>query len=224
LSNRSKLLVLVVTLSAVVLTGCARSGETTSVVIPDAGADGGAATSALASALASAAATSGATTSGAAAGPTSGAASGVLGGALASALAGAGGSGAATGASAGASASFTVISPPGEVGAFDLPSGNLGCAVQSDGVRCDILQRTWKPSPKPASCDFDWGQGMVVGPNGADFSCTSDSLIGSGPKVAYGSLVKGSNYACEVTAAGVNCYNLVTRHGFRLSRTAAQIY
>ena len=42
--------------------------------------------------------------------------------------------------------------------------------------------------------------------------------------MAYGTLVKGGDYACEVTAAGVNCYNLTTGHGFRLSRTLAQAY
>ena len=215
MSNRSKLLVLVVTLSALVLAGCGSSGETTSVVIPDGG--GEAATSAPTSAVAT-------DTPGAATGAASGAASGALGGALASALAGAGGSGAASGAATAASASFTVMAPPGPVGAFDLPSGNLGCMVRAEGVRCDIVQHTWTPTPKPASCEFDWGQGMVLGPEGADFSCISDTVMGSGPKVAYGTLVKGSDYACEVTAAGVDCYNLTTRHGFRLSRTVAQIY
>ena len=219
MSNRSKLPAVVVMLAALALSGCGKASDTTSVVIPDGGADGGA-TSAPVSAGATDAAT------GTAPGPSGKSGSGALGGALASALAGAGGSGAPSGASSGAApASFTVIAPPADSGgAFDLPSGNLGCAVQPDGVRCDILQRTWKPTPKPASCEFDWGQGMVVGPNGADYSCISDTLIGSGPKVAYGTLVKGSNYACEVTAAGVNCYSLTTHHGFRLSRTAAQVY
>jgi hypothetical protein len=208
-SNRSKRVLLVVMSTVLLLTGCGSSATTESVVVPDGG--GGAATSAPASVAATA-------VTGAASGGASGSSSGA-GGALASALVGAGGSG--TGAAA---ASFTVIAPPGDIGVFQLPSGNLGCTVQPDGVRCDIMQRTWKPSPQPASCEFDWGQGMVVGPDGADFSCVSDTLLGSGPTVAYGTLVKGSGYACEVTVAGVNCYSLTSKHGFRLSRTLAQAY
>jgi hypothetical protein len=214
LSNRSKLVVVVIS-TVLLLTGCGSSATTESVVVPDGG--GGAATSAPVSADATAA-------TGAASGGASRSRSGTggaLGGALASALTGAGRSGTAA---ATAAASFTVIAPPGDIGVFQLPSGNLACTVQPDGVRCDIMQRTWKPSPQPASCEFDWGQGMVVGPDGADYSCVSDTLLGSGPTVAYGTQVKGSGYACEVTAAGVDCYSLKTKHGFRLSRTLAQAY
>jgi hypothetical protein len=205
--------------TALVLAGCGSSATTESVVVPDGG--GGGATGAPASA-------GSATADGSPSGGASRSGSGALGGALASALAGAGGSGSASGTAAvsgrGAAASFRVIAPPGDIGVFQLPSGNLACTVQPDGVRCDIMQRTWRPSPQPATCEFDWGQGMVVGPGGADYSCVSDSLLGSGPTVAYGTLVKGGDYACEVTAAGVNCYNLTTGHGFRLSRTLAQAY
>src|SRR5690349_1741503 len=35
---------------------------------------------------------------------------------------------------------------------FQSPSGNIGCVIAGDIARCDIVQRTWQPPARPASC------------------------------------------------------------------------
>ena len=40
---------------------------------------------------------------------------------------------------------------------FTSPSGNIGCFIDVDYVRCDIAQRSWTPPARPADCEFDYG-------------------------------------------------------------------
>ena len=47
---------------------------------------------------------------------------------------------------------------------FQSPSGNIACAMGGGIVRCDILEHSWSPPPKPSSCDLDWGNGVAGRP------------------------------------------------------------
>ena len=46
--------------------------------------------------------------------------------------------------------------------AFRSPSSNIGCYLKADYVRCDIDERNWKPPPRPADCEWDYGQGIKL--------------------------------------------------------------
>ena len=35
---------------------------------------------------------------------------------------------------------------------FTSPSGNIGCMLTDDLLRCDITARDWSPPPRPADC------------------------------------------------------------------------
>ena len=67
---------------------------------------------------------------------------------------------------------------------FTSPSGNIGCLLTDDLLRCDIAARDWSPPPRPADCpDFtDFGQGISLHPYGpARFVCAGDTTMASAP-------------------------------------------
>src|SRR5215204_4295943 len=45
-----------------------------------------------------------------------------------------------------------------ELTGFVAPSGNVSCMIDADWARCDIIDRDWSPPPRPADCEFDYGQ------------------------------------------------------------------
>lgn len=115
--------------------------------------------------------------------------------------------------------SGTPPKPTGPLVYFTLPSGNIGCVMQSDGVaRCDIRQRVWAPPARPADCnpDYDFGQGLVLGAT-ARFVCATDTALIGAPVLANGSSLRAGPYQCRSDEDGVECINLDTGHGFLLS-------
>src|SRR4029078_7485935 len=61
---------------------------------------------------------------------------------------------------------------------FETPSHNIGCYVSAHDARCDIRKHDWTPPPEPKSCikiGLDYGQGLVGGPNRAEFVCAGDT-------------------------------------------------
>jgi len=102
---------------------------------------------------------------------------------------------------------------------FKVPSGNIGCIVDSLGARCDINKRSWKPPPKPRSCDGDYGQGLAVEKRGrGDLVCAGDTVLFGRKTVGYGDSVTRGRFRCRVKRSGVRCVNTRSRHGFSLSR------
>src|SRR5918998_6452226 len=51
-----------------------------------------------------------------------------------------------------------------ELTGFRSPSGNVGCFIDPAYVRCDIAEAGWSPPPRPADCEFDYGQGIALEP------------------------------------------------------------
>ncbi len=94
---------------------------------------------------------------------------------------------------------------------FSSPSGNIGCALNRRYARCDIKKHTYSPPPKPANCDFDWGNSLQVHKR-ARFICISDRVL------QYGDSLRLGNKKCTRRRSGMVCRNLRTEHGFRLSR------
>lgn len=111
--------------------------------------------------------------------------------------------------------------PAAADGTFRTPSKNIACAVETFGVRCDIQKRDWSPPPKPRSCRFDWGSGLNLGNRGrARINCTSDTLLGQGRILNYGSSMTAGRFTCRSRTSGVRCVNTKNGHGFTMSRQA----
>jgi hypothetical protein len=115
--------------------------------------------------------------------------------------------------------------PTGPSVQFTMPSGNIGCTMQSDGgvVRCDIHQRDWAPPAKPADCNYDFGQGLVLGTT-ASFVCASDTALIGAPVLPYGSTSRQGKYECRSDEGGVTCTNLESGHGFLLSSAEYRLF
>lgn len=114
----------------------------------------------------------------------------------------------------------------GDIVGFTSPSGNIGCILDDDMVRCDIAARDWTPPPRPADCpDFtDFGQGITLNPTGpAAFVCAGDTTLHSGPALPYGEFQAGGGMSCTSEQAGMRCSNS-DGHGFSLSRQAYTLF
>lgn len=109
---------------------------------------------------------------------------------------------------------------------FTSPSGNIGCMLDDDMVRCDIAARDWAPPPRPADCpDFTgFGQGIHLESTGpAAFVCAGDTAMSSGPPLDYGQVRAAGGINCTSEPSGMRCANS-DGHGFVISRQAYQLF
>ena len=108
---------------------------------------------------------------------------------------------------------------------FISPTGNVACMIVMDLARCDIIDRDWSPPPRPADCEFDYGQGIeiIVGQSAA-FVCAGDTAFGTEDVLAYGDAITAGPLRCESAAAGVTCRDTDTGHGFSLGLEAYQLF
>jgi hypothetical protein len=106
------------------------------------------------------------------------------------------------------------------VRAFLSPSRNIACLIEGEGeVRCDITNRSFSPPAKPASCEFDWGQSLILDSKGASFACVSDSVYDDrSPVLAYGQASRVGMIECVSRQEGITCTHIGNRHGFFLSQ------
>jgi hypothetical protein len=110
---------------------------------------------------------------------------------------------------------------------FETPSHNIGCYVSRHDARCDIRERSWSPPPEPKSCKkigLDYGQGLVIGPNHAEFVCAGDTTLGGPVVLPYGSSAQRGTILCLSRTAGITCRNTANGHGFFLSRARYRIF
>ena len=120
------------------------------------------------------------------------------------------------------------LAPPAyaESAGFTSPSGNIGCILSDDLLRCDIQTRNWSPPPRPGDCPnfSDYGQGISMHSTGpASFVCAGDTAIGGGPVLPYGQYQAGGGMSCNSEPSGMRCSNS-DGHGFSISREAYQIF
>jgi len=108
---------------------------------------------------------------------------------------------------------------------FTSPSGNVGCIIDSTYVRCDISERDWSPPPRPADCEFDYGQGLSLsrGEQSA-FVCAGDTTLGGGEPLDYGQSVTAGLMLCDSAESGVTCRDTGTGHGFTIAREAYHVF
>jgi hypothetical protein len=114
---------------------------------------------------------------------------------------------------------LAVAAPASAATSFHSPSGNIRCVIDRTAfTRCDITHRDWSPPPKPQSCEFDWGNSLVVGLRGRGrFLCVSDA-VDSGRKLDYGESIKRGRFRCRSRTSGIRCVNVRNGHGFAVSR------
>ncbi len=105
----------------------------------------------------------------------------------------------------------------GAVTSFHSPSGNIRCQIPNVEVRCDITKRSWRPTPKPNSCEFDWGSVGVSRKGKGHFLCVSDATEPGG-ELAYGDSITRFRFRCESLSSGMRCVNTRNGHGFKVSR------
>jgi len=113
-----------------------------------------------------------------------------------------------------------------ELTGFKSPSGNVGCSIDMDSVRCDISERNWAPPPRPADCEFDYGQGITLSPGEpAQFVCAGDTALTpeAGP-LPYGDSITAGILRCESAESRITCLDRKTGHGFSISREAYQLF
>lgn len=108
---------------------------------------------------------------------------------------------------------------------FVSPSGNVGCVLDVDYVRCDIAERDWAPPPRPADCEFDYGQGIALAPyEPASFVCAGDTTLGGSRPLAYGQSITRGDLECDSAESGITCLDRNTGHGFAISRQVYQLF
>ena len=110
---------------------------------------------------------------------------------------------------------------------FETPSHNIGCYVSVHDARCDIRERDWSPPPEPKSCSkygVDYGQGLVVGPNRAEFVCAGDTTLGGPGLLGYGHSARRGSIFCVSRTTGIVCRNADSGHGFFLARARYRIF
>lgn len=109
---------------------------------------------------------------------------------------------------------------------FTSPSGDIGCYIDRESVRCDIAERDWQP-PKPTTrCRFDYGQGIFLTPGGApEFVCASDTALQpDGDPLPYGSSISAGLLRCESAESGITCRDTESGRGFSLAREAYELF
>jgi hypothetical protein len=113
---------------------------------------------------------------------------------------------------------------------FKMPSGNINCMLEGpendNGLRCDIRQTSNASPPKPASCEFAWGQSFEILSNGKAGTriCVSDSAYDpSASPLAYGSEWNQGGFVCKSAETGLTCTN-AAGHGFMLSKGAQKLF
>ncbi len=107
---------------------------------------------------------------------------------------------------------------------FRTPSRNIGCVLMKQEVRCDIAERDWKPTPANEPCRLDYGNGISLNANGAQFTCAGDTTLGAPTVLEYGSRAQRGKFFCDSTQEGVTCSNLETGAGFFISRQSYRIF
>ena len=109
---------------------------------------------------------------------------------------------------------------------FRSPSGNVGCMIDTDYVRCDIGDHDWSPPPRPADCEFDYGQGISIAPGEpAQFVCAGDtSQAPDADPLPYDESITAGHMSCESAESGITCRDAESGNGFTISREAYRLF
>lgn len=107
---------------------------------------------------------------------------------------------------------------------FKTPSDNIHCVADKMNnllqLRCDVIQNSAKPLPKPKDCELDWGNAFWMSDKeGPEPLCYGDTIYNPEyPIVKYGQTWQKWGFVCEITSKYVHCTN-PKKHGFELSKS-----
>lgn len=109
--------------------------------------------------------------------------------------------------------------------AFQLPSGNIHCAVYDGRLRCDVLNFAYQRPPRPRNCDLDYGGAVEMTPRGSPvLLCHGDTVANPmAPVLGYGQAWQGGGMACTATQQGIRCVNAEGR-GFEMARSRLLLF
>lgn len=119
------------------------------------------------------------------------------------------------------------VYPAVELAQFQSPSGNIACAIVDDGsttpsVRCDIMDHTFTPPPKPpGGCGATgYGNSIVLSSGApAQFICAGDTVYDpSAPVLEYDTTSVVGQFSCDSRTDGMVCLDLDSGHWFRIAR------
>lgn len=112
-----------------------------------------------------------------------------------------------------------------ELTGFTSPTGNIGCYIDRENVRCDIQDRSWEPPPAPSDCKLDYGQGITLSAGAEpEFVCAGDTALGGGEELAYGQSIAAGLLRCESEESGMTCTDSETGRGFTISQDAYKLF
>jgi hypothetical protein len=112
------------------------------------------------------------------------------------------------------------------------PSHNIFCLASPPGdgqptasVRCDIMQKSTRSPPAPASCPLSWGDSFGVNATGAGYLvCHGDTTSNADdPVIAYGTQWRPFGFICTSQTTGITCVNS-QGHGFSVSRASQKVF
>jgi len=102
---------------------------------------------------------------------------------------------------------------------FRLPSGNIGCALDADGVLCAIDAFDYE-APEIAGCAGDTGVAFRIDASGTSPVCSAGKpALGEVQELPYGESETAGEFTCDSTEAGVACRNSLG-HEITLRRSA----
>lgn len=109
---------------------------------------------------------------------------------------------------------------------WNSPSRNIRCGQFNKFLRCDMSELGNPPAPKPASCEFDYGQSFGISLTGRRGvrNCVSDAVGGPDyPVLPYGTTWRRNGFKCKIRRSGVRCTN-PTGHGFAIRRGRQRLF
>jgi hypothetical protein len=108
---------------------------------------------------------------------------------------------------------------------FTAASGNVGCLIDVDSVRCGIGDKDWSPPPRPADCEGDYGHNIALEPGGPpDFVCAGDSVLGQGDALPHGESIGAGPLRCDGAESSITCRDVESGQGFSMSRDAYELF
>jgi hypothetical protein len=119
-----------------------------------------------------------------------------------------------------------------DAGAFQSPSGNIGCLIGTfDGtaddnfVYCEIRGRPlWVEPPRPPDCPLAWGSRFVLKRGtAADFACYHQQLPDPEQVLGYGQRRAVGAVVCDSEPSGMTCTDTSTGNFFRVSRESYKL-
>jgi hypothetical protein len=111
---------------------------------------------------------------------------------------------------------------------FHSADGAVGCGLMWDlkegsSARCDVQGASYQ-TPLTADCtELDQGDSLVLAET-VTSTCHGDTVLRAGHVLKQGHSKRVGDIRCTMTQSGVRCRNLVTGHGFQMSKASYRIW